>query len=403
MPDPTLPRPTLPGPTDPFETTERLALADSVQRFTASRIVPDLADWEDAGELPRELHKQAAAAGLLGVGYPEAIGGEGGDAIDQLVTTEALLAAGGSGGVIAGLLTHGIALPHVIDAAAQRRTDGDEAGAKYLEERYVRPVLRGDTICALGVTEPDGGSDVANIRTSGQWRDGRLVVSGSKTLITSGTRADFVVAAVRTGGSGAAGVSLVIIDTDSPGFTVTRRLAKMGWHCSDTAELAFTEVEVPAEHVLGDGAGFASLARHFVTERLSLAVTGYATGQRCLDLAAAWAKERTTFGRALAQRQVVRHTLVEMHRQIDVARRYTRWVAARHAAGDSVVAEAVLAKQTGADAGVFAADRAVQLFGGMGYLRDSEVERHYRDVRILGIGGGATEVMTDLAARLLAF
>ena len=391
------------GPADPFETTERLALADAVQRFTAAQIVPDLAAWEDAGELPRQLHRRAAEAGLLGVGYPEAVGGEGGGAIDQLVATEALLAAGGSGGVVAGLFTHGIALPHVIDAAAARREAGDDAGAEYLEQRYIRPVLSGTAICALGVTEPDGGSDVANLRTTGRWQDGRLLVSGSKTLITSGTRADFVVAAVRTGGPGAAGISLVLIDADAPGFTVTRRLVKMGWHCSDTAELGFSDVPVPAEHILGEGAGFAALARHFVTERLSLAVTGYATGQRCLDLAAAWAKERSTFGRPLAQRQVIRHTLVEMHRQVDVARRYTRWVAARHAAGEPAVAEAVLAKQTGAEAGVFAADRAVQLFGGMGYLRDSEVERHYRDVRILGIGGGATEVMTDLAARLLDY
>jgi acyl-CoA dehydrogenase len=393
----------LPGPADPFDTAERRALADAVQRFTAVHIVPELAAWEDAGELPRQLHHRAAEAGLLGVGYPEAVGGEGGDAIDQLVVTEALLAAGGSGGVVAGLFTHGIALPHVIDAAAARRAAGDTAGAEHLEQRYVRPVLRGEAICALAVTEPDGGSDVANLRTAGRWQDGRLRVSGSKTTITSGARADFVVAAVRTGGPGAAGVSLVLVDADTPGFTVTRRLAKMGWHCSDTAELGFSDVPVPAEHILGEGAGFAGLARHFVTERLSLAVTGYATGQRCLDLAAAWAKDRTTFGRPLAQRQVIRHTLVEMHRRIDVARRYTRWVAARHAAGESVVAEAVLAKQTGAEAGEFAADRAVQVFGGMGYLRDSEVERHYRDVRILGIGGGATEVMTDLAARLLDF
>jgi acyl-CoA dehydrogenase len=391
------------GPTDPFETTERQALADAVHRFTAAQIVPNLATWEDAGELPRELHRRAAEAGLLGVGYPEAVGGEGGGTIDQLVVTEALLTAGGSGGVVAGLFTHGIALPHVIDAAAARREAGDDAGAEHLERHCIRPVLNGTAICALGVTEPDGGSDVANLRTTGRWQDGRLLVSGSKTLITSGTRADFVVAAVRTGGPGAAGISLVLIDTDAPGFTVTRRLAKMGWHCSDTAELGFSDVAVPAEHILAEGAGFAALARHFVNERLSLAATGYATGQRCLDLTVAWAKERTTFGRPLAQRQVIRHTLVEMHRQVDVARRYTRWVAARHAAGESVVAEAVLAKQTGAEAGTFAADRAVQLFGGMGYLRDSEVERHYRDVRILGIGGGATEVMTDLAARLLDY
>ncbi len=389
--------------TDPFQTPERRALADAVRSFALARIVPDLQLWEADGELPRSLHRAAAGAGLLGLGFSEDVGGQGGDPIDQLVADEALLAAGASGGVIAALFTHGIALPHVIDAAAARRSAGDEAGADYLLTRYVRPVLQGEAICALAVTEPDGGSDVANLRTSAVQRDGAWRVTGAKTYITSGCRADFVVAAVRTGEPGAGGVSLAILDADAPGFAVTRRLAKMGWWCSDTAELSFTDVPVPRENLLGHGSGFASLARHFVTERLSLAVTGYATGQRCLDLAAAWTKDRTTFGRPLAQRQVVRHTLVEMHRQIDVARCYTRWVAARHAAGEPVVAEAVLAKQTGVAAGEYAADRAVQFFGGAGYMRGTEVERHYRDVRILGIGGGATEVMTDLAARLLDY
>lgn len=175
----------------------------------------------------------------------------------------------------------------------------------------------------------------------------------------------------------------------------------MGWRCSDTAELSLDGVRVPAANVLGFEQGFASLARHFVTERLTLAVTGYATAQRCLDLTQAWTRERQTFGRPLADRQVVRHTLAEMHRRTDVARVYCRDVAARHSAGEEVILPALMAKQTGVEAGEYVADRAVQLFGGAGYMTGTEVERHYRDVRILGIGGGATEVMTDLAARLL--
>lgn len=386
-----------------FETPERRALAHSVGRFAAAHIVPELDRWEAAGELPRALHLAAAEAGLLGIGFAEEYGGQGGGLVDQLVCTEALLESGGSGGVVAGLFTHGIALPHVIDEAERLSRAGDTERADHLVQRYIRPVLDGRAICALAVTEPDGGSDVANLRTVGVWEGDVLRVTGAKTFITSGSRADFVVLAVRTGGPGAAGISLAIVEADAPGFAVTRRLDKMGWACSDTAELAFVDVRIPASNILGVNGGFASLARHFVTERLSLAVSGYATGQRCLDLAARWTKERSTFGRPLAQRQVVRHTLVEMHRQVDVARQYTRWVAARHAAGEMVVAEALLAKQSGVAAGEYAADRAVQLFGGAGYMRDSEVERHYRDVRVLGIGGGATEVMTDLAARLLGY
>lgn len=389
---------------DPYATEERRALAALVREFTAREVLPHLDAWERAGDVPRSLHRAAAEAGLLGLGFPEEYGGSGGDAVDVVVMTEALLESGGSGGLVAALFTHGIALPHVVDAARARAAAGDADGERHLVERYVRPVLAGEAIAALGVTEPDGGSDVAALRTRAVRRDdGSLVVDGTKTFITSGARADFVVTAARTGGEGAAGISMLVVPTSAPGFSVGRRLEKMGWHCSDTAELAYAGVVVAEADLLGAEQGFASLARHFATERLNIAVTAYATAQRCLDLTLAWVRNRETFGRPLVQRQVVRHTLVEMHRRTDVARRYARDVAVRLAAGESVVLEALLAKQTAVEACEYVVDRAVQLHGGMGYARDSEVERHYRDARILGIGGGATEVMTDLAARLLGY
>ncbi len=385
----------------PFRSPERLALADSVAGFTRDRIAPFVSDWETAGEMPRALQQQAAELGLLSIGFPEGVGGLGGDAVDMVVIIEQILVGGGTGGVVAGLLTHGIATPHVADEAQRRRSAGDAAGADRLVDEFITPVLQGDAIASLGVTEPDGGSDVANLRTRAVRDGNEVVIDGAKTYITSATRADYVVVAARTGGPGAGGVSLIVVPTDTPGFTVTRRLDKMGWRCSDTAELSLDGVRVPAANVLGFEQGFASLARHFVTERLTLAVTGYATAQRCLDLTQAWTRERQTFGRPLADRQVVRHTLAEMHRRTDVARVYCRDVAARHSAGEEVILPALMAKQTGVEAGEYVADRAVQLFGGAGYMTGTEVERHYRDVRILGIGGGATEVMTDLAARLL--
>lgn len=388
---------------DPYATDERKALAQLTRDFTEREIVPHLDDWERAGELPRSLHRAASAAGLLGLGFPEEFGGSGGDALDVVVMTEAMLGAGASGGLISGLFTHGIALPHVVDAAVARHESGDRAGGDYLIDTYVRPVLAGEAICALGVTEPEGGSDVARLRTRGVVRDDGVIVNGSKTYITSGSRADFIVAAVRTGGDGAGGLSLVIVDTDTPGFSVGRRLEKMGWLCSDTAELSFVDVEVPIANLLGREAGFMSLARHFAVERLNIAVTAYATAQRCLDLTVSWAKDRETFGRPLAARQVVRHTLVEMHRRIEVSRTYARSVAVRHASGEDVILDALLAKATAVETAEYVADRAVQLHGGMGYMRECEVERHYRDVRILGIGGGATEVMNDLAASLLGY
>jgi acyl-CoA dehydrogenase len=389
---------------DPFATEERRALAALAREFTEREILPHLDDWERSGDIPRTLHRAAADAGLLGLGFPEEFGGSGGDALDVVVMTESMIGAGASGGVIAGLFTHGIALPHVVDAARARQESGDADGAAYLVDRYVRPVLAGERIAALAVTEPGGGSDVARLRTRATGdADGGWLIDGSKTFITSGARADLVVTAVRTGGEGAGGLSLAVVDAGTPGFTVGRRLEKMGWLCSDTAELSFVSARVPAANLLGTEEGFASLARHFAVERLNIAVTAYATAQRCLDLTSAWVRDRETFGRPLSSRQVVRHTLVEMHRRTDVAREYARGVARRLAAGDEVILSAVLAKQTAVEAAEYVVDRAVQLHGGMGYMRECEVERHYRDVRILGIGGGATEVMADLAAVLLGY
>jgi acyl-CoA dehydrogenase len=376
-----------------IDTEERRALRETVGRFAAREVVPHLPEWERAGEIPREVHARAAAAGLLGIGFPEEVGGAGGDLVDTLVLTEELIGAGGSSGVMAALFTHGIALPHLVAAGDPRQVD-----------RYVRPTLAGETIGSLAVTEPDGGSDVGALRTRAV-RDGdHYVVNGGKTYITSGARADFVVTAVRTGGDGPRGISLLVVDAGTPGFTVTRRLEKMGWHCSDTAELSFTDVRVPVSGLVGaEDTGFLQLMAQFRTERLALAVQAYATAQRCLDLTLDWVRQRETFGRPLVTRQTVRHELVEMHRLTDVARTYVRGIAERVAAGEDCTAEVCLAKKTAVEACDTVVDAAVQLHGGYGYLRDAEVERHYRDSRILGIGGGTTEVLDEFAARLLGF
>jgi len=378
---------------DVFDTPERRALRETVRAFVRRDVVPHLAEWEQIGELPRELHKQAAAIGLLGIGFPEEVGGSGGDLLDTVVVTEETLHAGGSTGLIASLMTHGIALPHIV-------ADGNPD----LVDRFVRPTLAGAKIGALAVTEPDGGSDVASIRTAAV-RDGdHYIVNGSKTFISSGWRADYVTTAVRTNGPGHAGLSLLVIERETLGFTRTRKLAKMGWHCSDTAELSFVDARVPAANLVGaEHSGFAQLMRQFQVERIALAVQAYATAQRCLDLTLAWVRQRQTFGRPLISRQVVRHKLVEMAGRIELARTYTRSIAERIAAGEEVVAQVCVAKNAAVDACSFVVDAAVQLHGGMGYMRESEVERHYRDARILGIGGGASEVLTDLAARRWGF
>jgi acyl-CoA dehydrogenase len=378
--------------------TERSELHELGAEFVRREVAPHLQEWEDAGTLPRELHLAAAKQGLLGVAFPEEVGGQGGTLLDSVDLQEGMFGAGASSGLMAGLFTGGIALPHI---AASGNAD--------LIDRFVRPTLAGEKIGSLAVTEPGGGSDVAGIRTTAVREGDEYVVNGAKTFITSGVRADFVTTAVRTGGPGHSGVSLLVVEAGTPGFTVDRSLRKMGWHCSDTADLSYVDVRVPAVNLVGaENTGFYQIAEQFVVERIGLAVHAYGIAARSLELTAAYCRDRETFGKPLIANQVVRHRLVEMRRQVEVARSYTREVARRHVSGRqedkaSVIAEACLAKQTACDAATYVCDQAVQLHGGTGYMHGTEVERHYRDARILPIGGGATEVLTDLAARLLGY
>jgi len=381
-----------------WTTPERDQLRKTVRSFAEREILPHVDEWERLGELPRELHRRAGEAGLLGAGFPEAVGGGGGDGADAVIICEELHEAGVPGGVFASLFTCGIAVPHMIASGDQR-----------LIEEFVRPTLRGEKIGALAITEPGGGSDVGHLRTTAV-RDGdHYVVNGAKTYITSGVRADYVVTAVRTGGPGAAGVSLLVVEKDgpgcSPGLQVTRKLDKMGWRSSDTAELSYTDARVPAANLVGaENSGFAQIAAAFVAERIGLAAQAYSSAQRCLDLTVQWCGDRETFGRPLISRQAVQNTLAEMARRIDVARVYAHNVVERQLAGETnLIAQVCFAKNTAVEAGEWVAHQAVQLFGGMGYMAESEVERQYRDMRILGIGGGTTEILTSLAAKTLGY
>ena len=377
-----------------WTTPERVALRKSVRAFAEREILPHIEEWEQIGELPRELSRRTAQAGLLGVGFPEEVGGDGGDSADVAIICEELHESGVPGGVFASLFTVGIAVPHMIASGDTR-----------LIEKFVRPTLGGELIGSLAITEPDGGSDVGHLRTTAV-RDGDVyVVNGSKTYITSAVRGDYVVAAVRTGGPGAAGISMLVIEKGTAGFEVSRKLAKMGWRSSDTAELSFTDVRVPLENLVGaENTGFFQIAQAFVSERVGLAVQAYSSAQRCLDITVAWCRDRQTFGKPLIARQTVQNTLAEMARRIDVARVYSRNIIERELDGDTnLIAPVCFAKNTAVEAGEWVANQAVQLFGGMGYMAESEVERQYRDMRILGIGGGTTEIMTSLAAKTLGY
>jgi acyl-CoA dehydrogenase len=386
-----------------WDTPERDELRKTVRAFAEREVLPHIDEWERIGELPRDLHRRAGEAGLLGAGLPESVGGGGGDGADTLIICEEMHHAGTPGGVFASLFTCGIAVPHMI-------ASGDER----LIELFVRPTLRGESIGSLAITEPGGGSDVGHLRTSAR-RDGDdYIVNGAKTYITSGVRADYVVTAVRTGGRGAAGVSLLVVEKGTPGFEVTRKLDKMGWRSSDTAELSYTDVRVPAANLIGaENTGFAQIAAAFVAERVGLAAQAYSSAQRCLDITVQWCRDRETFGRPLISRQSVQNTLAEMARRIDVARVYTRNVVERQLSTaaeaatsnleTNLLASVCFAKNTAVEAGEWVASQAVQLFGGLGYMGESEVERQYRDMRILGIGGGTTEILTALAAKTLGY
>ena len=375
---------------DPWNTPERAVLRETVRAFVAKEVLPHVERWEEEGELPRDLHRAAGRLGLLGLAMPEAVGGEG-QVIDQLIVSEEAILSGVPTGVLASLLTHGIALPALI-------ADGREE----LVRDFIRPTLAGELVCALGITEPDAGSDVAHLRTRAV-RDGdEWVLNGAKTFITSGYRADFMTVAARTADTGHEGISMFVVERGTPGFTATRKLDKMGWHSSDTAELSLVDVRVPASRLVGEeNKGFYQIMDQFASERIGMSVQACAMARRCVDLSIEWVREREAFGGTLARRQVLRHRLVEMHRRTEVATSYVRRIAERLQAGESLIAEVAMAKNTATEALDYVVDNAVQLHGGMGFMRGTEVERHYRDARVYSIGGGTYEIMNEVVSKFL--
>jgi acyl-CoA dehydrogenase len=373
-----------------FETDEHRALREQARRWAATEIRPHAHQWEEAGLFPRELYRNAAEAGLLGIGYPEAHGGSGGDLTHVCVAQEEMVLAGTSAGTVAGLGIHGIALPPIL-----------ATGTEEQKRRFVPPVLRGEKIAALAITEPGGGSDVASLVTRAV-RDGdHYLVTGSKAFVTSGTRADLVVAAVRTGGPGHGGISLLVVERGTPGFSASASLRKTGWWASDTAALTFEGCRVPRQNLLGEeNQGFAAITANFAQERLLLAAQCVAIAELAYRESAAYARERRAFGKTLTGFQVIRHKLAEMATRTAAARALTGELAVRAARGEARPALAAMAKNTASDACSFVCDQAVQIHGGYGYMREYLVERLFRDSRLYPIGGGTREIMNEIIARL---
>jgi acyl-CoA dehydrogenase len=373
----------------PFYTDDHRAFRDVLRRFVEKEITPNVDRWEEAESFPRELYQKAGEIGLLGLGFPEELGGTPADPFHTIVVCEELARAG-SGGVSAGLMSHGIAIPPIA------RIGSDELKAK-----VVPPTLRGETIAALAVTEPSGGSDVANIQTTARREGDHYIVRGTKTFITSGIRADFYTVVVRTGGEGMGGISLLLVEKGTPGLSTTP-LKKMGWWASDTATVYFDDCRVPVSNIIGEeNQGFLGLMLNFNNERFALAANAYAFAKVCLDEAIGWAKERVTFGRPLIHRQVIRHKLVDMAMRIEATKSFLESVAYRLTQGDSPIAEICMLKNFAVETMEFCAKEAVQILGGAGYIRGAKCERIYRETKVIAIGGGASEIMKDLAARQL--
>jgi acyl-CoA dehydrogenase len=377
--------------------TERAAISDLVERFARTEISPHVTAWDEAGEFPRSLYQRAAELGLLGIGYPQSLGGGDEDGHPTPMAVKlgmwlALARYGTSGGVFASLFSHNIGMPPVLAYASDT-----------VKQEVLPAVLRGDKISALCITEPGGGSDVAALRTTATLDGDHYIVQGEKTFITSGLRADWLTVAVRSGAQrGAGGISMLLIPASSPGITRSK-LDKMGWWCSDTAHIHFDAVRVPARYLLGgEGAGFKIIMGNFNGERVAMAAGALGFAQACYDEALAWAQQRKTFGSALVEHQVIRHKLVDMQMRIRSTLAWLDAVAAQHDSGDTGsdwVASVCLLKNHATQTMQFCADQAVQILGGMGYMRGTASERIYREVKIMMIGGGAEEIMKELAAK----
>ena len=370
---------------------EHEELRQTVSRFVANEIAPHVDEWEAAREFPRELYGRCAELGFLGLKFPEELGGQGGTHLHDAVWVEELARSGGSGGVAAGLNAHtSIAMPPIFNF-----------GTAEQKQRWLVPGIAGEKIGALGITEPGAGSDVASLSTTAR-RDGdHYIVNGAKTFITNGVRADFLVCACRTteeGGHG--GISFLVLEREMPGYEVSRKLEKMGWHSSDTGEISFSDVEVPAENLLGEeNGGFKLIMANFAWERLLMAIGAVGAMQRLIETTVAYASDREAFGRPIGKFQAIRHHVAEMATRAEAARALTYNGLRLFHSGQDCIQEVSMAKLMTQRAVLDIADQSLQIHGGYGYMREYGIERAVRDARLGPIGGGTDEIMKEILGK----
>ena len=375
---------------NPYITSEHEAWRTQVRRFIDAEIMPYAESWDEEGNIPSDLWIKAAGVGLLGFGFPEEYGGTLKD-IDVwhswIINEE--LARIGVGGVSASLMVHGIGLPPVVNW-----------GSSQMKQRVAPAVLAGEKHISLGSTEPGGGSDVASISTTASREGDVYIVNGSKTFITGGMRANWVSTAVRTGGEGAGGVSMLLIPTDAEGFTRTELDRKQGWWASETATLYFDNVRVPVDQLIGEeNKGFRVIMTNFNHERMSMSAAMEALGRVCLEEAVEWAQQRKTFGKRLADHQVIRHKIAQMKQRLNATQAYIRLCYEAIQSNTPNAGDIALLKVQSSETMEYCAREAMQILGGAGYMRGGRVERIYREVRVNAIGGGSEEIMRDLASR----
>jgi alkylation response protein AidB-like acyl-CoA dehydrogenase len=372
---------------------EHEELRETVTRFVQKEIAPNADEWEAAREFPRELFARCAELGFLGLKFPEALGGQGGTHLHDAVWVEELARSGGSGGVAAGLNAHAsIAMPPIFNFGTEEQ-----------KQRWLVPGIAGEKIGALGITEPGAGSDVAGLTTTARRHGDGYVVNGAKTFITNGVRADFLVCACKTseeGGHG--GISFLVLEGEMPGYEVSAKLEKMGWHSSDTGEISFTDVEVPTENLLGEeNGGFKLIMANFAWERLLMAIGAVGAMQRLMELTVAYASEREAFGRPIGKFQAIRHHVAEMATKAEASKALTYNALRLFHEGHDCIQQVSMAKLVTQRAVLEIADQALQIHGGYGYMREYGIERAVRDARLGPIGGGTDEIMKEIIGKTM--
>lgn len=374
-----------------YFTEEHELFRQSLKAFLQKEVMPNIDDWEEERRIPKDVWKKMGDMGFLGLGYPSKYGGMGLDFFYDVVFCEETSKCFSGGFSITQMVVQYMSGPYLLKHGSER-----------LKQKYLPGIISGDLISCIGITEPSAGSDAANIKTTARREGDHYVVNGSKTFITNGVYGDFIIAVVKTDPeAGAAGISLIVIDRDAEGVSATK-LKKLGWHASDTAELSFDSVKVPAENLIGkEGQGFYYLMGGLQLERLSGSIGAYAASESALEYALGYMAERTAFGRPINRFQVLRHRVAQLASEIEACKQFVLHCARVHNDGQYAVKESSMAKLLATELSDKVMYQCLQFFGGYGFMEEYKIARMFRDSRVGTIGGGSSEIMREIIAKMV--